>query len=97
MYVIELTFTCPAEEVEPQVQPHLDYLDVHYQARDFIASGAKNPRDGGIILANGALSRERIDSIISEDPFHQHGLAEYRVVEFIADKYDDAIAPLING
>ncbi|MGJ8515493.1 hypothetical protein R84981_002519 [Carnimonas sp. R-84981] len=95
MYVIELTFTCPVDEVQPQVVPHLNYLDEHYAKKHFIASGAKNPRDGGIIIANGKLPRDELDKIISEDPFYKHNMADYRVVEFVVDKYDDAIESLL--
>lgn len=95
MYVVELTFTQPVEEVAKQVEAHLDYLDKHYAQKHFIASGAKNPRDGGVILARASLSREQLEAILEEDPFKQHQLADYRIIDFVADKYDPAIASLI--
>ena len=39
------------------------------------------PRTGGVILA-GPGSRERIDAIIAEDPFHLNGIADHEIVEF---------------
>jgi uncharacterized protein YciI len=39
------------------------------------------PRTGGIILAL-AESREKLDAILSEDPFFIHKLAEFKVTEF---------------
>jgi len=44
----------------------------YYAAGVFVVSGRKIPRDGGIILAVGE-SRERIEAIVREDPFHVHG------------------------
>jgi uncharacterized protein YciI len=52
---------------------------------NFLVSGRKVPRDGGIILAVGE-SRERIEEIIREDPFHSHGLATFRIIEFRASQ-----------
>ena len=53
-------------------------------------SGRKIPRDGGIIIAVGA-SRDEIQSIIQEDPFHSHGLADFRIIEFRASQRADDI------
>jgi hypothetical protein len=39
------------------------------------------PRDGGIILAVGE-TRQQIEAIVEEDPFHQRGLADFRIIEF---------------
>ena len=54
-------------------------------AGNFLVSGRKIPRDGGIILAVGK-SKQEIETLIQEDPFHQHGLAEFRVIEFRASQ-----------
>jgi uncharacterized protein YciI len=52
---------------------------------DFLVSGRQVPRTGGIIIAL-ADSREQIESIMAEDPFCKHGLAEVRVIEFRASQ-----------
>lgn len=44
----------------------------------------------GITLAVGK-SRGKIDRIVSEDPFHTHGLAEFRIIEFRASQRADDI------
>ena len=53
---------------------HVKFLKKHYAAGTFLVSGRKIPRDGGIILAVGK-SKQEIETLIKEDPFHQHGLA----------------------
>lgn len=85
MFIIELTYKVSNEEIDKFIDAHRSFLDKHYAAGVFIASGAQVPRKGGIILAN-APSRETIQSIIGEDPFFINGLSDYRIVEFNATK-----------
>jgi len=94
MFIIELTYKVPNEEIDPFLPAHRVFLDKHFTAGVFIASGAQVPRKGGIILAM-ASSRETILSIIGEDPFYINGLSDYRIIEFNATKKAAAIADLI--
>ncbi len=65
------------------------FLKKYYAAGNFLMSGRKIPRDGGIILAVGD-DREQIDAIIRQDPFVVHGLADFRVIEFrVSQRADD--------
>ena len=68
----------------------VDFEEKYYAAGNFLVSGRKIPRDGGIILAV-AESRARIEAIVAEDPFHVHGLADFRVIEFRASQRADDI------
>ncbi|MFF3393948.1 YciI family protein [Streptomyces sp. NPDC002669] len=92
MFVLELTYTAPVERVDALLQDHVAWLDAHYAAGVFIASGRKNPRDGGVILAVGD-DRARIEEITSADPFVVGGVCAYRVTEFIATKTSNELAP----
>ncbi|GAA2502718.1 YciI family protein [Streptomyces gobitricini] len=85
MFVLELTYTGPLERVDELLPDHVAWLDAHYASGAFIASGRKNPRDGGIILAVGE-DRSRIEAITATDPFVTEGLCEYRVTEFLATR-----------
>ncbi|HJT16365.1 MAG TPA: YciI family protein, partial [Thermoanaerobaculia bacterium] len=53
----------------------------YYAAGNFLVSGRKIPREGGIIIAD-AGSRQQIEVIAAEDPFVARGLAEFRIIEF---------------
>lgn len=64
---------------------HVTVLKKYYAAGNFLVSGRKIPRDGGIILAVGR-TRRQIERIIEEDPFHARGLAEFRIIEFRASQ-----------
>lgn len=81
MFIISLTYIKPLEEVEALLEDHVDYLKEQYSLGNFLASGRKVPRTGGIILARGA-SREEIETIIALDPFYRHHVAEYEITEF---------------
>lgn len=81
MFVIELIYTAPLAEIDANMKAHMTFLKKYYAAGNFLISGRKIPRDGGIILATGT-SRQEIETIIKEDPFVQRGLADFRIIEF---------------
>ncbi|MGW1102323.1 YciI family protein [Streptomyces sp. NPDC002540] len=92
MFVLELTYTAPVERVDALLPDHVAWLDAQYAQGVFIASGRKNPRDGGVILAVGG-DRARIERIVAQDPFTAQGVCAYRITEFIATKTSDELAP----
>lgn len=81
MYIVELTYLVSLTEIDAAMRAHVVFLNKHYKAGNFVASGRKIPRDGGIILAVGP-NREAIEDIMNQDPFCSRGLAEFRVIEF---------------
>ncbi len=85
MFVIELVYKTDLSEIDRHMAAHVAFLKKHYAAGNFVISGRKIPRDGGIILAV-AKSRAEIEAIIAQDPFHEHGLAEFRIIEFRASQ-----------
>ncbi|KMS82465.1 MULTISPECIES: YciI family protein [Streptomyces] len=85
MFVLELTYTAPLDAVDAVLPDHVAWLEEQYGKGLFLASGRKNPRDGGVIPAV-AGDRARIDEIVASDPFTVAGVCAYRVTEFIATK-----------
>jgi uncharacterized protein YciI len=85
MFIINLHYIVPLEKLDAHMTDHVKYLHKYYKQHVFVASGRKVPRTGGIILAVGK-SKEEIDKIISEDPFHIHRLAEFTVTEFLTSQ-----------
>jgi uncharacterized protein YciI len=96
MFVIELTYKADLAEIDAHMAAHVAFLKKYYAAGNFLVSGRKIPRDGGIILAVGK-SRELIEGIILEDPFHKRGLADFRIIEFRASQRADDIQKRIDG
>lgn len=95
MFIINLTYIKPLEEVEKHLQNHITFLDQHYKKGYFIASGRKNPRTGGIILMR-AKNKEAVQEIITHDPFYQNEIAQYDVIEFEASKYCPEFETIIS-
>ena len=89
MFVIELVYKADLAEIDAHMAAHVVFLKKYYAAGNFLASGRKIPRDGGIILAVGK-SRQHIEAIVKEDPFFEHDLADFRVIEFrVSQRADD--------
>lgn len=82
MFVINLRYVAPLEELDSRMGDHMRFLRKHYKENTFLTSGRQVPRTGGIILAVGK-SKEAIEAIMREDPFCKHQLAEFTVTEFL--------------
>jgi uncharacterized protein YciI len=72
------------------------FLKKHYASGQFLVSGRKIPRDGGIILALGR-DRDEVEAIVREDPFCRLGLADFRIVEFRASQRADDMPKRIQS
>ncbi|HZM92515.1 MAG TPA: YciI family protein [Vicinamibacterales bacterium] len=90
MFVIELIYKVDLARIDAHMAAHVRFLKKYYAAGHFLVSGRKIPRDGGIILAVGE-SRSQIETIVAEDPFYAHKLAEFRIIEFRASQRADDI------
>lgn len=91
VFVLELNYTAQLSDVDEHLDEHVEWLTRGYDAGVFLASGRKNPRDGGIIVAVGD-DRVRIEKLAATDPFVVAGVCEYRITEFIATKTAPALA-----
>ena len=70
MFVIELVYKADLKEIDAHMTAHVKFLKKYYADGTFLVSGRKIPREGGIILATGK-TRQQIEALIQEDPFHQ--------------------------
>ena len=96
MFVIELSYKVSLEEIDAHMTAHVRFLKKYYAAGNFLVSGRKIPREGGIILAVGR-DRQQIETIVKEDPFLKHGLADFRIIEFRASQKADDIQTRIES
>jgi uncharacterized protein YciI len=83
MYVLTLTYIVELEQIDRVRDEHMAWIADQYEAGRFLMSGAKVPRDGGVILARG-IDRDELDEVIAADPFTRAGVAAYDVIEFRA-------------
>ena len=81
MFVIELIYKVDLDEIDAHMPAHMKFLKKYYAAGNFLVSGRKIPRDGGVIIAVGK-SRQEIETIMKQDPFCAKGLADFRIIEF---------------
>jgi uncharacterized protein YciI len=90
MFVIELIYKADLAAIDAHMPAHMKFLKKYYAAGNFLVSGRKIPREGGIIVAVGK-SRQELEAIMKEDPFCTHGLADVRIIEFRASQRADDI------
>ena len=95
MYIVNLNYVKPIEDVEKHLEAHVAFLDKYYESGNFIASGRKNPRTGGVILCN-AENKEALNDILSEDPFNVNAIAEYEVTEFFPSKFAEGFEDFVE-
>ncbi len=95
MFVIELIYKAALNQIDAHMTEHVKFLKKYYASGNFVVSGRKIPRDGGIIVAV-AGSKEQIESIMKEDPFCKFNLADFRVVEFRASQRAEDIPKRIE-
>ena len=95
MFIANLTYVKPMEEVEKYLEEHIAFLEKYYKAEKFICSGRKNPRTGGIILFN-AKDETEMKQMISEDPFHINKIANYEITEFYPTKYSSGFKCFVD-
>ena len=81
MFIVSLTYKSDLEEVDRHLDAHVDYLKQEYAEGNFIASGRKIPRTGGIILSC-VKNKDELELILAKDPFYKSGIAEYDIIEF---------------
>ena len=96
MFIVNLTYIKPLDEVEKYLQEHINFLNHYYAEGLFVASGRKNPRTGGIILMQGK-NKEVVQEIITHDPFYQNEIAQYDIIEFEASKYCPELKTLLTN
>lgn len=96
MFVIELIYKAGLDQIDAHMGAHVKFLKKYYAAGNFLVSGRKIPRDGGIILAVGK-SRADVEALMREDPFVARGLAEFRVIEFRASQRADDLEQRIQA
>ena len=82
MFIISITYIVSLEEIDRHLDDHVAYLKEQYDLGNFIASGRKIPRTGGVILSK-MNSFEELHDILEKDPFKVNALATYEVIEFM--------------
>lgn len=95
MFLFNLTYEKPLEEVGRLLPEHIRYLDRWYGEGKFLCSGRKNPRTGGVILC-ACADREEAERIRNAGPFYQEGAAWYGIMKFLPAKMSEGFQALLR-
>jgi len=82
MFIVSLTYILDLDKIDKTLPLHVEYLKKQYRKGNFIASGRKIPRTGGIILSK-LDNVEKLQKVLDQDPFKINHLAKYDIQEFI--------------
>ena len=93
MYIISLTYIVDLKEVDKLLPKHIEYLQNQYEKGNFIASGRKIPRIGGIIFSK-INNLQKLEEILEQDPFKINNLAKYEIQKFIPSMTSDEFVNL---
>lgn len=94
MFIISLTYITSLKMVDQYLDEHISYLKKEYKNKNFILSGKKNPRNGGVILSN-LKTKNEIESVLAKDPFCQNNIAKYDIIEFIPTMASEELQSLL--
>ena len=93
MFIIEIIYTKDIAVIDEHLAEHRTWLDTQYKVGALLCSGPKNPRVGGILIAL-LKNKSDVESLIQQDPFYKHQVAEYSITEFTPVKWHPAIKEL---
>jgi uncharacterized protein YciI len=68
MFIVSLTYIIDLEKVDNLLPLHVEYLKKQYDKGNFIVSGRKTPRTGGIKLSK-LDSLAKLKKVLNQDPF----------------------------
>ncbi len=86
MFVVLITYTKAAEEVEAARPAHRTFLDQCVRSGHLVVSGPRKDRKGGVILVKGG-SLEEVKALFAKDPFQTEGVGSYEFLEFQPAKH----------
>ncbi|MBP1848914.1 YciI family protein [Rhizobium halophytocola] len=79
MLILSLVYKKSSQEADKAMEAHIAWVAEGYDKGWFLASGRKQPRTGGVILAKGP--RDAIEAFVASDPFMLEGIADYEITE----------------
>jgi uncharacterized protein YciI len=96
MVLLLLKYVKPIAEVERLMPAHRAFLDRFYREGKLVLSGPREPRTGGVILADVDTELEAM-KIVIEDPFFTEKVADYELVRFEPTRSDPRFSAFVEG
>lgn len=95
MFLLLLTYARPLPEVEALLPAHMSWLETHYAAGTFAASGRRVPRTGGAILLR-VPDRTAAEALAATDPFVTGQVADYEIIEIAFSRASSGFEGLLQ-
>ena len=96
MFLLLLKYIKPLDEVERLMPEHRAFLDRFYREGKLVCSGPREPRTGGVILADVDSEVEAM-KIVVEDPFFSEKVAHYELIRFNITRSDPRFAAFVES
>jgi len=96
MFLLNITYTKPIEEIDRALAAHRAWLGDLVDKKIVLFSGPKNPRLGGLIMLR-VKTRGEAEALAAADPFAIAGVASYEVIEFTPVKCDPAFMAFVDA
>ena len=90
MFIIQLTYKTPINEVDKYMQAHREFLAYYYKQGLLLASGPLKPRTGGIIIAT-TNDKAYLEEVFKQDPYYLAEIADYEFIEFTPVLHSDEL------
>lgn len=94
MFIVSISYTASLQRIDQYLVEHVAYLDRQYALGNFVLSGRKEPRTGGVILA-AMDSQVSLRAVLSLDPFYREQLADFEITEFYPSKAATHLSSLL--
>jgi len=95
-FLVDIRYKIPAGNLGDILPEHRAFLQIGYDKGLLLASGPKEPRDGGIVVAR-ANSKEEITEFFKNDPYALHDVATHTVIEFNPVKHQPFLKDWVEG
>lgn len=93
-FIIEITYQGSQERLNEVRPEHRAFLQTGYEQGWLLCSGPQTPPLGGMVVAR-APSLQAIQQFFETDPYHVHGVASHRFIEFTPVLHDPLLAPWV--
>lgn len=80
MFLISLTLTATADQIEPHNKAHGEWVRHYITEGKFLLAGQKKNSSGGVLLATG-LDAVELARVLGEDSYVMASLGSYEVTE----------------
>jgi uncharacterized protein YciI len=80
MYILNVSFIKPADEVAPHIPTHSAWVTKYFAEGLFLMAGPKKSKLGGVIITK-SMDKKLLMKILAEDSYVIEDVAEYQIID----------------